>query len=693
MYKLLSGAKSVKQYRGDENLPEAKKGMKNCGCKHSRSKYKYQEGDRDVSADLMEYGKVMNPSKKIEENENLDYYIDYNLPKNLKPSATKTVKKNIVTKKDTVPTRTTIKKDTTPVQKKTYPTVSGEKKVYIEKTPVNKVRNTPATMDRAKEYFDNYGGEGVFPGNKKYQLVDGKMIITKRERWGKKNLGYDWEDLSDSEKDKVTNMYKERRRDNLQKEIDIMNKSSKYRKPTEGESIRTFLKGQETKELNDIRANVKKITSAIEGKSPYKYGTGALMIPEGSAIVTANGGKNKQAIAAYKKGNYKLLNKIIDDMPEDRVSKKQAGDKDLIARYKTLGELTGPLSEEQAKEFAELKNKLSETTYDLYDDKRIAEKFGQKYDVDKAKNRSSLKGGKLTLKEDPTNVKHRNRLRTDPKFFQEELKKGNVTIDKDGNIAYKSVGKSAPNKMEFLGTSKTGTLPTLDTSPKLTTVPQETTVPAGTEKGKENSFASNKRGGNFLQNIPSLAEIAARASILGQGIEGVPENYLRLGRYNYTSQLPATLREIQLAEQAGRETARDMVAGDAGRYLAQAGNLSAARMKVANEAVIQDTLARQDILNKNVDLGNVESQTNRALKDQYAALRAQARANYNEQLVGLGQRVDSAFETGREMANQREMDERRLNLLKTGNYKMDSEGNIIFVGKNGAKKLKTYKRK
>mgnify|MGYP000023397545 CR=1 FL=1 len=41
MYKLLSGAKSVKQYRGDENLPEAKKGMKNCGCKHPKAKYKY----------------------------------------------------------------------------------------------------------------------------------------------------------------------------------------------------------------------------------------------------------------------------------------------------------------------------------------------------------------------------------------------------------------------------------------------------------------------------------------------------------------------------------------------------------------------------------------------------------------------------------------------------------------------------
>ena len=62
-------------------------------------------------------------------------------------------------------------------------------------------------------------------------------------------------------------------------------------------------------------------------KTKYKYGTGALTIPEGSAIVTANGGKNKQAIAAYKKGNYKLLNNIIEQMPEDNVDKAQAGKK------------------------------------------------------------------------------------------------------------------------------------------------------------------------------------------------------------------------------------------------------------------------------------------------------------------------------------------------------------------------------
>jgi hypothetical protein len=674
MYKLLSGAKSVKQYRGDENLPEAKKGMKNCGCKHSKSKYKYQSGNKNITADDLEFERIMNPPSEFEGLPDVPY--DFPLPKakaklnkvsNIKNNITPT--KNTI-KKDTVPTRTTIKKDTTPVQKKTYPTVSGEKKVYIEKTPVNKVRNTPATMDRAEKYFDNYGGESVFPGNKKYQLVDGKMIITKKQRFGKEDIGYDWKDLSDTEKDKVTNLYKQKRRDALQKEIDVMNASNKYRKPTEGESIKTFLKGQETKELNDIRANVKKITSAVEGKSPYKYGTGALTIPEGSAIVTANGGKNKQAIAAYKQGNYKLLNNIIEDMPEDKPNgKNQIGNNSVDV-------MKNPLLVSDA-----LKKNVKPG---FYSDTVQAPAPGY------TTKRAPSKQRQMELE-----------YEKDPKSFEKKYGKTATSLQKErmqavankqetfkwsnNNKEYKSgftIDKKEPAK------SIVPMRPSTDTSNNIQAIEDKQV-----DTNKEETFATNKRKGNFLSNIPSMAEIAARASILGQGIEGVPENYLKLGEYNYASQLPKTLREIQLSEQAGRETARDIVGGDAGRYLAQAGNLSSARMKAANEAVVQDTLARQDILNKNVDLRNVEAQTNRGLKDQYAALRGQARANYNEQLVGLGQRVDSATETAQEMSNQRNVDDIKLNLLKTGNYKMDSQGNIIFAGKNGAKKLKTYKRK
>jgi hypothetical protein len=391
-------------------------------------------------------------------------------------------------------------------------------------------------------------------------------------------------------------------------------------------------------------------------KTKYKLGTGALTIPEGSAIVTANGGKNKQALMAYKKGNYKLLNKIIDDMPEDNVDKAQAG-------KRKVKKIAGKKSDNFQEEFVigdprygrELSEKNIEELYALSD-----------AELDKSKKFSPF----TKTQEKAKRAAARNKQETFTFTY-----KGKTYSGSD-NKGYAS-GYKIPQEETKTGENKT--------IPKTTETPTPISPPTQT-------FAENKRKGNFLSNIPSLAEITARASILGRGIENVPENYLTLGRYRYESQLPKTLREIQLAEQAGRETSRDIVAGDAGRYLAQAGNLSAARMKAANEAVIQDTLARQDILNKNVDLGNVESQTNRGLKDQYAQQRAMGRAAYDAQLVSLGQRIDSATETAQEMSNQRNVDDIRTNLLKSKDYYMDPQGNIR-MGKNGLKRVKAYKRR
>lgn len=434
-------------------------------------------------------------------------------------------------------------------------------------------------------------------------------------------------------------------------------------------------------------------------KKKYKYGTGALTIPEGSAIVTAQVDKKtgtipaKKAIELYKYAKqtnstkaWKGLNNLIEKMPEDRVDKAQDGRKKLEARYKELGELTGPLSDAQKKELETLKSQLTEDEYDIYTDERIAEKFGQKYDVDKAKWKSSLKGGKLNLKEDANNAKYRESLR-DPKVLKAAIASGKVKIDAKGNISYTSIGDSAPGKQEFLGTFKKGALPTLQGSPDLLKGP-----PPDEGNINKDIFAGDKKKGNFLANIPSLAEVAARASILGQGVEKVPENYLSLGRYKYQSQLPKTLQEISLAEQGGRETARNMVGGDAGRYMSQLGSLSTARIKAANEAVIQDTLARQDILNRNVDLGNTEAQVNTGLKNQFAQQRAANRGAYNNQLIALGQGIDTATDASKLMASQRNVDDIRTNLLKSKDYYMDPQGNIR-MGKNGIKKVKTYKRK
>jgi hypothetical protein len=114
-------------------------------------------------------------------------------------------------------------------------------------------------------------------------------------------------------------------------------------------------------------------------------------------------------------------------------------------------------------------------------------------------------------------------------------------------------------------------------------------------------------------------------------------------------------------------------------------------------------------------LGNTEAQVNTGLKNQFAALRAQSRANYNNQLVSLGQRIDSAVETGREMANQRYADDQRMQILRDLglNYEYKNVDGLMKLvpkvptntpaagtttttadatGKKGLKKLKTYKR-
>jgi hypothetical protein len=450
----------------------------------------------------------------------------------------------------------------------------------------------------------------------------------------------------------------------------------------------------------------------------YKYGTGALTIPEGSAIVTANGGKNKQALRAYKKGNYKLLNKIIDGMPEDNVDKAQAGRQSLEARYKQLGELTGPLSEAEQKEFDDIKTQLTEDEYDIYDDKRIAEKFGQKYDVDKAKFRSSLKGGKLNLKENTTNANYRESLR-DPKVLKAEIAAGKVKVDAKGNISYTAKGSSAEGNQEFLGTAKKGTLPPLKGLPPEKIPPPKTNTEEEYEDVDTETIKAERP-------VMSAAETSAIGSVLGQGVPRDPrESYLKLNKYNYASQLPKNLQENSLAEQSGRNAARDIVGGDAGRYLGQAGTLSASRMKANNEAVINDTLARQDIYNKNVDVSNVESTTNRNLKDYYDDIKRQNTNDYNALLVKGGQSFDESFDNYQRMKSENQLKAQELQLLKESspNYTMVKDPKTGLMksvyrykktnttgtpttgtGTNtgtgtetsaarGTKKLKTYKRK
>jgi hypothetical protein len=232
-------------------------------------------------------------------------------------------------------------------------------------------------------------------------------------------------------------------------------------------------------------------------------------------------------------------------------------------------------------------------------------------------------------------------------------------------------------------------------------VPENT----GTNVKKDNDNKpelKNKKKGLDLSSIPSLAEIAAKTSILAQGIENVPENYLKLGRYNYLSQLPTTLRENQLAAQTAREDIRDIVGGDAGKYLSFSGKISAQQLDANQKAVMDDTFARQQILDKNVMQGDEEAKVNTGLQNEYARQRAANRGAYNNMLVSLGQSIDTATDASRLMSSQKSNDAQRLAMLKSmadsGNYDIvtNPDGTISYSVKKtakGIKKLKTYKRK
>jgi hypothetical protein len=389
-------------------------------------------------------------------------------------------------------------------------------------------------------------------------------------------------------------------------------------------------------------------------KSKYKYGTKAIPIPEGSAIVTAKNGEGKKAVEAYLNNRDEELEKIITKMPEDRPTGKYKYKNDVgNKKLKSSSALNYvPANQHKEKYYGKITdadfNKLRENNpwYDW-----------SNFDPSKKGDVEKFQGAFNKLSE---SLGSKARLEVDDKLGEQ----------------------TATAKVDYMGE-----------------VPEE----KNTDKTNTEIFDDKKKPEFKMKkgfDIPSLAEVSAKGSILGQGVE--PENYLKLDRYNYASQLPKTLREIQLSEQASKETARDVVAGDAGRYLAQAGNLSSARMKANNDAVVQDTLARQDILNKNVDLGNTEVQTNRGLKDQYAQQRAMNRGAYNNMLVSLGQSIDTATDASKLMSNQRAADNQRLAMLKSmadsGNYDITTnpDGTMGYSVKKtakGIKKLKTYKRK
>lgn len=675
MYKFLSGAKSVKQYRGDENLPEAKNGMKkNCGCKHTRSKYKYQGGTEDLEID--NDPEIIELNKKLKDLEDKYYG-------RTKEKVTPVVERKPVAKvQDIVQTPVVAKtKVSVPVKKISKP-VQEIKAKPVEKKVIRRYARTK-TETPVSQDWKKHSGLNAYHKYKDFQ--------TQAEKLSKNlNLSEDIRNskifnLNKSQMEYLTSLPQKDREfvENISRTSQMQYERERNKRETEAykkeletarnkaskksQEVLSYEKEQEEKENNPSIFD--SIKYAFGGK--YKYGTGAITVPEGSAIVTANNGKNKLALKYYKEKKWPELEKVIQDMPEDNVDKAQKGTKITKIKGKSV---TDP------------------KTKDVYQEESVLgdERYGSELSQADAEKLYGTPESELSTKYKPFTV-------------AQELARRNAVKNKQDTFDFKYKGKT------YKGYKGTGYSAGYKTSPGANTQETSTgggvgnttgttnqtpTAIPGTTGGNNNSFAASEKGGNFLANIPSLAEVTAKASILGQGVEGVPENYLALNKKRYVSQLPKALREIQLAEQAGRESARDISGGDAGRYMAQLGALSSARMKAANDFVIKDTLAAQGVADENVNISNEQNKINTDLKNAYANQRAANRGAYNNMLVSLGQSIDTATDAAKLMASQKESDDVRTNLLKTGNYYMDKDGNVhLNKAKKGAKKLKTYKRK
>jgi hypothetical protein len=438
-------------------------------------------------------------------------------------------------------------------------------------------------------------------------------------------------------------------------------------------------------------------------KRKYKYGTGAIMIPENSAIVTAKNGMNEAAVNAHLRGDNEEVERIIKKMPPDKKYKKVDG-------ADALGLLKNPLAVSQATQMGAQypwfkpftasnteKGRISSTGQStLLDPNDVFNQYNNIGALEKkaGKKFTDMKGLQGYIYDNMTDEQRTNMW----KKFGPTLKSSEMTRE---------------NFMDDLGGARTAYgLGTVDKTNK--TIPEKEQTETIDQGGNEEE--TNRK--DILGNIPPLFQIGARTQNLLRKVEKTPKNYLSLGRYKYTSDLPQTLQDLSIAEQGGRETARDIAAGDAGRYLSQAGSLSASRMKAADAARARNTIGAGEVANKNVDLGNTEAETNLGLRNQYAQQEAMARSAYDQQKVSLGQNIDSAIEASREMAGQKAMDQQKLQTLKDigMNYEFKNVNGVMqlvpktkgttttttsttgplagaYGKKQGVKKVKTYKRR
>jgi hypothetical protein len=321
------------------------------------------------------------------------------------------------------------------------------------------------------------------------------------------------------------------------------------------------------------------VKATVVSKDKYKMKSGGnkLVIPEGAAIVTAKGDMNKKAVTAYKKGDYKTVNKIVNKMPNDKSSKKADGDEFI----------------------------------------------------------------------------------TDNESF---------TPSKNSKELEDSIFGYNKSNVQFTGT------------------PTESATP------KTSSNTMSKLG-NVAGSIVGLAPTIYN---LGKGIFDKPaktnRRYYTPETLKYKDTSAGLRKDADEQFRVDQDNVRNATGGQGGNYLANQA-LAQSRRYRTKEAINRGETDRMfDIENQNVGTRNQARMTNLGLSGQYDEMDLANKAKKSEYLTKGLEGLSQAQQMGQLNKNRAKSDDVRLNLIKTGNYTIDKDGNISPKAKKGLKNIK-YKMK
>lgn len=303
----------------------------------------------------------------------------------------------------------------------------------------------------------------------------------------------------------------------------------------------------------------------------------SLILPEGSSIITAKKGLNKLALKAYQKGNYKMIDKIVNNMPKDKVDKYFNGDEELEIDsygYDNTGKAGGTLKEK-----------------DRY-------------------------------RENKENEAYRKKIQNDKVFRMSELKKGNVKYTEEGKLHYKPKGESSKNAWEFAGQVKRNIqedVNILEDKSKKNKLVQDnkSQLDNSTKIEKKPELNSLKIKDNDIANIAKIS-LNTRISDLNnirEGSKSPRKNEIFNAKYvlkKYQDMSDPTRNEINKNAKVQTKNAYELSAGNVGNARANFNQAIADKSdKIAQ--VNQNEINRQnEIQNENINIIN-ESEKEKAL--------------------------------------------------------------------------------